>query len=221
MADSVIARSRRHWRPVVLLGLLAVFIVAQAGAAPGGPTDPAHLRDLVGSSGTWGPPLFIVGFALTHAIGFPSLVLVLLAATIWPLWPATAISWTGAMLGTSLAYGIAAWAGRDWAMQRIPARLHHLDRTVANRGLLTVLGVRLLLLTPAPADWLCGVGSIRYRDFLVATSVGLVPPTVVLTTLGGGEVTRTALVAAVAAGTALFAVVGLLEARRRGRPGAP
>jgi uncharacterized membrane protein YdjX (TVP38/TMEM64 family) len=217
VADSVTARSRPGWRPLVLVALVAVFVAAQAGGLTGGLADPAHVRDLLAASGGWGPAVFVGGFALTHAVGFPSLVLVLLAGAIWPLWPAVAISWVGAMLGTSLAYGLAAWAGHDWAMRRVPARLRHLDRRLAGRGLLAVLGVRLLLLTPAPADWLCGVASIRYRDFLAATSVGLVPPTVVLTAASSGDVHVATLAAAVGGGAALFGVAALLQARGRKR----
>lgn len=224
MADSVLARSRPGWRPLVLVALLVVFVAAQVGGATGGLTDPARVRDVLGTSGGWGPALFVGGFALTHAVGFPSLVLVLLAGAVWPLWSAVAISWAGAMLGTSLAYGIAAWAGHDWAMRRVPARLRHLDRRLAGRGLLAVLGVRLLLLTPAPADWLCGVTSIRYRDFLAATSVGLLPPTIVLTTASSGDAHLATLVAAVVGGAALFGAAALLQARghrpRRHRPSA-
>jgi uncharacterized membrane protein YdjX (TVP38/TMEM64 family) len=213
MVDPVVARARRRWRPLVLAGLLGVFVASQAGGLSGDLTG--HLRDLLGSDGAWAPALFVVGFALSHAVGFPSLVLVLLAGAVWPPWSAVAVSWAGAMLGTSLAYGIAAWAGRDWAMRRIPPRLRHLDRRVADRALVTVLGVRLLLLTPAPADWLCGVASIRYRDFLAATSVGLVPPTIVLTTVSRGDLRPVTLAAAVAGGAALVATAALLQARAR------
>ncbi len=205
MAESVTARTRVGWRPLLLVLLLVVFVAAQVGGV-GGLVDLERLRALLTDSGPWGPVAFVAGFALTHAIGFPSAVLVVLAGVVWPLPAAVGVSWVGAMAGTSLAYGVAAWAGHDWAMERVPPRLRRFDRSLAERGPGLLLAVRVLLLTPAPADWLFGVASVRYRRFITVTAVGLVPPTLVLTSVTSGGAHRVPLLAGLAAGALLLAL---------------
>jgi uncharacterized membrane protein YdjX (TVP38/TMEM64 family) len=187
MTDSVVGRSRVRWRPLVLVALVVVFVAAQLGGFTGGVGDLDQVRPLLADAGAWGFAAFVAGFALSHAVGFPSAVLVLLAGAVWPLPSAAAVSWVGAMVGTSLAYAVAAWAGRDWAMQRIPPRLQRAERRLGEHGPGLLLAVRVLLLTPAPADWICGITSVRYRQFASVTALGLVPPTLVLTSTTTGD----------------------------------
>jgi uncharacterized membrane protein YdjX (TVP38/TMEM64 family) len=214
VTDSVVGRSRVGWRPLVLVALVVVFIAAQVGGVTGSVTDLDHLSGLLAGAGVWGFAAFVAGFALSHAVGFPSAVLVLLAGAVWPLPSAVAVSWVGAMAGTSLAYGVAAWAGRDWAMQRIPPRLRRVDRSLAERGPGLLLAVRVLLLTPAPADWICGVASVRYRQFAMVTALGLVPPTLVLTSSTSGGLGGWPLVAGLTLGAVALGVCGWLLRRR-------
>ena len=215
MAEQATARSRvGWWRPLLLVVLILGALLAHAAGLTSGLTDPAAIRDLLTQSGPWGPAVFIVVFALTHTVGFPSMVLVVVAAAVWPLGSAILISWVGGVAGTSLAYGVAAWAGRDWAMQRIPPRLQRLDQRIAESGVLALLGVRLFLLTPAPADWGWGVSSMRYRDFLATTMVGLVPPTIVISTVVSDAVPLVTVAAVTVAATLLLVAAAWLAASR-------
>lgn len=216
MAESVAVRARTHWRPLVLVLLVALFVAGQVSGIGGTLTDVDRLRALLTDTGPWGPVLFVAGFAVTHAVGFPSVVLVAVAGMLWALPGAVTLSWVGAMAGTSLAYGVAAWAGHDWAMQRVPPRLRRLDRRLAERGPGLLLAVRVLLLTPAPADWLCGVASLRYRQFLTVTAVGLLPPTLVLASITGADDHRVPLVAGLALGALLL--TGAVVWLRRSAP---
>ena len=215
MAEQATARSRAGWwRLLLLVTVLIGALVAHTVGLTSELTDPAAIRDLLTQSGPLGPVVFIVAFALTHTVGFPSMVLVVVAAAVWPLGSAILIAWAGGVVGTSFAYGIAAWAGRDWAMQRIPPRLRRLDRRITESGVLALLGVRLLLLTPAPADWVCGVSSMRYRDFLATTMVGLIPPMIVISTVVSDRVPIGA-VASVTVGASLLLAAGAWLAARR------
>jgi uncharacterized membrane protein YdjX (TVP38/TMEM64 family) len=215
MAEQATARPRAGWwRLLLLAALILGALLAHTAGLTSGLTDPAAIRDLLTQSGPWGPAVFIVVFALTHTVGFPSMVLVVVAAAVWPLGSAILISWLGGVAGTSLAYGVAAWAGRDWAMQRIPPRLQRLDQRIAESGVLALLGVRLFLLTPAPADWVCGVASMRYRDFLAATMVGLVPPTIVISTVVSDAVPLVTVASVTVGASLLLAAAAWLAASR-------
>lgn len=214
MAEQATARARTRWRPLLFATLVVGALLAHATGLTGGVTDPAAVRELLTGTGAWGPAIFVAVFALTHTVGFPSVALVVVAAAVWPLGSAIPVSWVGGVVGTSLAYGIAAWAGRDWALQRIPPRLQRLDRRIAASGVPALLGVRLFLLTPAPADWLCGVSSMRYRDFVATTAVGLVPPTIVISTVVSGAVPLLTVVAVTVTATLALGAVTWLAARR-------
>jgi uncharacterized membrane protein YdjX (TVP38/TMEM64 family) len=70
--------------------------------------------------------------------------------------------------------------GRDFVDQLLGGRLQSLDQRLRERGFVSLLVVRLVPLFPFNGvNFGCGFTSIRVRDYVLATAIGIVPGTFV------------------------------------------
>jgi uncharacterized membrane protein YdjX (TVP38/TMEM64 family) len=169
------------------LGGLAVVVVASAALvlANGAPSA-SRMEELFVESGPWGPVVFVVSIVLIQPLGVPGILWMAPAGLIWPIPVAIGLSWLGNMGASSVGFAFARWIGRDWVAARIPPRLVALDARLGHRGIAPVVGLRLLTGGLAPADWLLGLSSVRWRVFLVGTAIGMVPGVTMAVVAGGG-----------------------------------
>ena len=90
---------------------------------------------IVRSWGAWGV-LASIGLMIVHSfVPFPAELLVIANGMVYgPLW-GTVITWTGAMLGAYIAFGLARVLGRPFVDQMVSKRnLHALDEWTTSRG---------------------------------------------------------------------------------------
>jgi uncharacterized membrane protein YdjX (TVP38/TMEM64 family) len=172
---------------VLALGGLAVVVVASAAVVlSGGAPSAGRVEELFVESGPWGPVVFVVSIVAIQPLGVPGIVWMAPAGLIWPIPVAIALSWLGNMGASSVGFAFARWMGRDWVAARIPPRLVALDARLGHRGVAPVVGLRILTGGLAPADWLLGLSSVRWRTFLVGTAIGMVPGVTMAVVAGGG-----------------------------------
>jgi len=165
---------RSPWTILVgTLVLVGLAIAVHRGVL--GSFSPAALRDLVLEAGPWGAVAFLLAFALLQPIGVAAHVFVLTASLIWPPWQALALSWFGAMLAGSAAFWFARCVGHDFVQSRLTPRLRGYDERLAQRGFVTVLGMRLVFFTFGPMQLMFGVSRVRFGSFLAGSAIGLLP----------------------------------------------
>src|SRR5918999_2188929 len=160
----------------------------------------AEVAARLDQAGPWAPALFISLYVIGSLAFVPGAVLTLIAGAVFGLARGVPIVFTGAVLGSSAAFGLARTVARKpvtrW-LARDP-RAAAISDAVADRGLLIVLLLRLSPLFPYNVlNYALGASRIRYRDFLIG-SLGMLPGTVLYSYYGKvvGDV------AALAAGTA-------------------
>ena len=156
----------------------------------------AELAGRLDDLGPWAPLAFIAAYIVGSLTFVPGAVLTLIAGAVFGLARGIPIVFTGAVLGSSAAFGLARtlahervsrWISRD-------ARAAAIGEAVAERGLLIVLLLRLSPVFPYNVlNYALGVTRVRYRDFLLG-SVGMLPGTVLYTYYGKvvGDVTALA-----------------------------
>lgn len=141
--------------------------------------DVAQLRSLIAGAGLWGPGLYLLLFGLLQPVGLSAHMLVPAAALVWS--PPLAILW--AWLGTVLAAVVAFVAARTFAREaiqaRVPPRLRRWDDALAERGLRTVLVLRLVFWTTFPVQMMFGLSRVRFRDYLLGSMLGNLPMVVI------------------------------------------
>ena len=146
--------------------------------------SPENLRAAVAAAGVWGPIVFLLAFALLQPFGLSAHAFIIAASFIWP-WPvALALSWTGAMLATTVSYWFARYVGRDWVQSRLPERVRKYDEQIATKGFRSVLMLRLVFFTFGPMQMMLGVSRARFVDVMTGTAVGVLPVMVAEILLG-------------------------------------
>jgi uncharacterized membrane protein YdjX (TVP38/TMEM64 family) len=205
----------RWWvRPLILLAVVALGVgVALTVGIP--PID--SVRDLVGRAGWAGPVLYAAGYAVLTLTPAPAAVVTIAAGLLFGLPLGVAVVMTGAVAGAGIAFGLSRVLGRA-AVERVDSeRLRRLDDLLRRRGLLAVIGVRLVPLLPfAALNYACGLSAVPVRAYVLGTAIGILPGVTAYVTIGayGSEPGSLPFLLAVG-GVAVLAAGGAVVARRR------
>jgi len=173
---------------LLFLALLIGLVVLAWGTGLHEKVEIETIRELVDDAGAWGPVLFIALFGL-EGLGVPGIVFMVAAVAIWPPSLAFAYNFLGAQMAGLVGFGFARWMGRDWVAERLPDRVRRYESRVEERGLATVILVRLIFFLAPPAHWLLGLSPVRFRDYLVGTAIGMLP-WLVAVSYGGSHALR-------------------------------
>lgn len=204
---------------VVRVALLGVVLAAGAAVLwRAGLFDVDRLRSLTGEAGPAAPVVFVFTYAALTRFPLPKNVLSAVAGAVFGLAVGVALVWSAAVLGAVLAFVIARRVDAtalDWATGRHRDRGHALlDR----HGTQAVLWGRLVAVAPFTAvNYVAGMSSIRSRDYVLGTAVGILPGTVVYVAVGTFALARPDLLVWAGLALLLLLVAGGAVARRLGR----
>jgi uncharacterized membrane protein YdjX (TVP38/TMEM64 family) len=199
-------------------GLVALLAVVVAAALVVGVPDAQRLRDGVLGLGWWAPVAFSALYAVVSLSPLPKTVFTLAAGALFGLVAGVVIVVIGAMLGAVAALHLGRLLGRDTVRWLTGGRLDRLDTLLTGHGLGTIVVARLIPIVPFTAvNYLAGLTSVRLRDFVAGTAVGILPATTAYVTVGayGWQPGAWPMWAALA--TLLVLTVGGLVAERRRR----
>lgn len=148
---------------------------------------PAVIRDYLQGLGRWGPIIYILAYALDTVLMVPPIGALSLAAGLafGGFW-GSVILMAGAMLGTSITFSISRLSGRALFERIIKGRLKNLDELLEKKGFVTVLFFRVIPLVPYEAlNYASGISKIKFRDYFLATFLGLIPGVIISAFFGG------------------------------------
>lgn len=141
---------------------------------------------LIRSWGMWGVAGSL-GLMILHSfLPFPAEVVALANGLVYgPLW-GLVITWSGAMAGAALAFGLARALGRPFVERVLSSRRREqLDAWSRERGALALFIGRLIPLIAFNAiNYAAGLTPMSWWTFLWVTGLGILPFTVVLTIVG-------------------------------------
>ena len=142
------------------------------------------LRRFVETWGTWAALGSIVLMVLHSVLPIPAEMIAVANGALFG-WPwGTAITWTGAMLGAALSFGIARSLGRPTLRRLAPAHIHHRIEQWQGRP------AYLLMIRLAPVisfnliNYAAGVTGLGWWRFLWTTGLGILPITIASVALG-------------------------------------
>ena len=116
-------------------------------------------------------PAFLITFANAAVFGW--------------IWGAV-ISWTGAMLGAALCFGLSRLFGRD-AVSKLTGKgvLQSVDQFFVSYGAKSIFIARLLPFVPFdPISYAAGLTGMGFGPFLIATGLGQLPATLIYSYAG-------------------------------------
>ncbi len=132
------------------------------------------IRGFVASFGLSGPLLFVMAGISAITINIPSVFIIYFAVVIFGGVAGVFISAISIYLATTLIYFIAQLLGRDFVTQLFGKRLKKLEGRLDERGMMTVIYLRLIFFMSPPLNWLLSLTNISYRNFFLGTLFGTV-----------------------------------------------
>jgi uncharacterized membrane protein YdjX (TVP38/TMEM64 family) len=178
------------------------------------------------SWGGLGLVLLAVAYVFATIAFFPGSILTVgagyLAKVLWPdslplaLLAGTAAVSIGSVLGATAAFVIGRTLARGWVAEKVSGRdnFRRIDEAVGKNGLKMVFLLRLSPVFPFNLlNYALGVTKVRFRDYVLASWIGMLPGTVLYVYLGTGLQTITAAATGEmdkGAATYLFWGIGLL-----------
>lgn len=146
------------------------------------------------SLGPWGPPALILAYIPACLLLLPGSALSLAAGAVFgSIWGTVYVS-AGSVLGACAAFLAGRHLARDWVRRKMAgnARLIALSRAVGSDGWRIVGLTRLSPVFPFNLlNYAYGVSEVSFRDYLLASWIGMLPGTAVYVSLGSflGEAT--------------------------------
>ncbi|MET7419686.1 TVP38/TMEM64 family protein [Dactylosporangium sp. NPDC005555] len=168
-----------------IAGIVVLAAVVVGAAVLIGVPDQQRLRGSVEALGWWAPVAFSALYALVSLSPLPKTVFTLAAGALFGVAAGVVIVVAGAMLGAVMAFYLGRLLGRDTVRWLTGGRLDRLDAMLADNGLRTIVLARLIPVVPFTAvNYVAGLTSVRLRDFLAGTVVGMLPATTAYVTVG-------------------------------------
>ena len=148
-----------------------------------GDWQPANIRDRAGqlAEGPWLHWLVFGGVVLGQQVAIPQILLVPVAVILLGPWWGLAVGYLGTLAGAVIGYLIGRYLGRRPVRRLSGPRMRRLSRAIARRGVVSMIVVNMLpIVSQALINLAAGTTHIRFRDFLLGTAIGIVPPTVIV-----------------------------------------
>lgn len=208
---------RRHWGQLagVVLLAAALVIISVVVGVPG----VSRLRSDFAQFGIWAGVIYAGLFALVSLAPLPASVFTLAAGALFGVGDGLVVVEIGATAGAVIAFYLARVLGRDFVARVSGASVERFDERFARRGFAAVLAVRLVPVIPfAAVNYVSGLTSVRFLDYLGGTVLGIVPASAAYAALGayGSKPGSWPFVAALG-GLLVLLVVGVAGGRRSRR----
>ena len=122
--------------------------------------------------------LFVVIYVIAAVVLVPCAILTLAAGFLFGLPLGVALTSVGSVLGAAAAFFVGRFAAHDWVAQRIGTRprFHALVAATHTDGFVLVLLARLSPVIPyILLNYAFSVTRVRFRDYMLATWIGMLP----------------------------------------------
>lgn len=133
------------------------------------------------NAGFLAPLAFMIVYAAGVCLFVPGTLLTALGAAIFGPYLGFLYVWLGAVIGSSLAFFIGRYLGRDFAASLIGNKLKKYDDGIERNGFATVLYLRLVYFPFTPMNFGMGLTRVRFWDYFSGTALGIIVGTFVFT----------------------------------------
>lgn len=147
----------------------------------------AEIKNLILSWGVAAPLMSIILMTMQAVIApLPAFLITATNGLIFGVYWGTAISWTGAMCGATVSFLISRlFFGSLTKKYSDKKGLEYIKRLSSNYGFKIILTARLLpFISFDFISYAAGLSTLKFRSFLIATGIGMLPATIVYTVFG-------------------------------------
>jgi uncharacterized membrane protein YdjX (TVP38/TMEM64 family) len=169
------------YRPLIFVAFIATcFAIANLPVVSGQLTLEAvnakvgWLSEMANSP--YGPILYIAISIVVIMLQVPGLLTVAVAGLVYGFWEALIYSMIASTIGLSGSFLIARFLLRDYFLPKLEKSfLARFLPFLKSGGLGAMVVLRLLFSMAPPLNWLMGATSVRTRDYILGTFLGLIP----------------------------------------------
>ncbi|MDZ7750526.1 MAG: VTT domain-containing protein [Gammaproteobacteria bacterium] len=158
----------------VLLGLAAAWRWTPLGGL-------LEVDALVAAAGTAGESfggalLLLAAFVAGGILSVPVTLMIIVTVLVAGPWLGFGLALTGSIASAVASYWIGSATGRRLLRRLSGGRINRLSRRLAQRGILTIITLRIVPVAPFTViNMVAGASHIRFRDFVLGTLVGMGP----------------------------------------------
>jgi len=170
--------ARRAWAWIVLLCAVAALGAAWRWTPLREWLDIGFLTGVAASlrQGAATPLLVIGAFVIAGLLVVPLTLLMIVAALTFGPWLGFVYSLGGALASAITSYGLGHLLGRDAVRRLAGTHVNRISRRLAQRGLFTMIFVRVVPVAPFTViNLVAGASHITFRDFMLGTVLGMTP----------------------------------------------
>lgn len=174
----------------IVLGAWLLLLAALALLWAFGPLGelwrPDALADMSGSLAKrpWLPLAIFAITVVALQLAIPQGVLVAGTTLILGFWTGFSTALAGTLAGASLTYFLGRWLARRPLRRFGGVRFKRISRLLARRGIVNMAVINLLPIGPyTMVNLAAGTSHLRFRDFLIGSTLGIIPTTVVIALL--------------------------------------
>ncbi|MEY2848179.1 MAG: hypothetical protein RI885_844 [Actinomycetota bacterium] len=176
------ARRRAMWK-IAALGAFLLVAIAVGSVVP--LPDQDQVTRFADSVGWLGAVAFVVGYGLVTLTPVPKNVVGIAAGFVWGWGLGSLLVYLGALIGAALAFLIGRSLGREAVERFTGARVKRVDDLLRRRGILSVIGARLIPVLPFTViNYIASLTAVSRRDYAVGTAVGIIPGTLAYVAIG-------------------------------------
>ncbi len=139
------------------------------------------LGQFLEQAGFLAPLAYMAVYAVGVCLFVPGTLLTTLGAAIFGPYSGFLYVWVGAMIGSTLAFFIGRYLGRDFAASLIGDKLKKYDEGIERNGFATVLYLRLVYFPFTPMNFGMGLTRVRFWDYFAGTGLGIIVGTFIFT----------------------------------------
>ncbi len=129
-------------------------------------------------SNPWAPVIFVFVYAVAVTFVIPASALTLISAPLFGFWGGLLLTIIGSNLGCHMSYWLAKFLGEDVVNKFIKSGsfIETAKEKATKNGFIFMMYARLIPLFPfAGVNYLSGIIGIRYKDYTIATFLGMLP----------------------------------------------
>lgn len=149
---------------------------------------PKEIRNWVMSFGWIAPGMYLVIFAFRPFVLFPSSLLGVVGGLAFGFWYGFLLTLIGTTIGAVLSFLAVRKLGFSFGKLPSSEKYDGLRKQIESKGLIILLTLRLIpFLHFELVTYLSAVSSIRFRDYIIATLLGVVPGAFIYTGIGSSS----------------------------------
>lgn len=195
MTKELPANDRSKHLAAWLGGVLLLTAIAALGAFFDVQSRLRELLDWIAGLGNWAPVIFILVYAVSCVLFIPASILTFGGGFVFGVIQGSIYVLIGATIGAACAFLLGRHVAQNWVTERMSRNLKFkaIDQAVAKEGWKIVGLARLSPLFPFNVfNYVFAVTQVSFRDFILASAVGVAPATVLYVYVGdlAGDLTQ-------------------------------